>query len=331
MLGQAAVGSGGYGPHPLFKKLMRNTKFKNLFINIYADWLNSYFLREVELSHFDAMKDQLDPFIAEFDDRWPNTYPWESGTAEGRSLISTRAGLRREQLRNYYTLGSGRTVILNTDPAKGLIRCNSLLVDENTPGVSPEAPYPWDGSYFKNIPIQLTAVSRDGYRFVGWRVSFSGTPLNLPGSDPANHSQQPVIALSLSASGTKIRGSGVRADSLFGPACLGLRKFGQLAALIHHRRWPVSGDSRSRRRRDTGNCSFQRIHYRTSAGEHPDWGAARLVHAHDGLSVRGSRVFHPPLDQRGGPSEAFLHPRWFGVDVAGELCGGRYKSAGKDL
>ena len=28
--------------------------------------------------------------------------------------------------------------------------------------------YPWEGTYFKDIPFQLTAHPGPGYRFVGW-------------------------------------------------------------------------------------------------------------------------------------------------------------------
>ena len=207
MLTHAIKGVDGYGPHPLFVKLLVNPKFKRMFINTYTDWLNSYFLTAVELAHFDAMKAELEPFIAEFDERWPishESYGWETGTASGRNLISERRNDRREQLRSYFSLGSLRSVILKADASKGLIRCNSMLVDENTPGVSPGSPYPWQRSYFQNMPIELSAVPRDGYRFVGWRVWLNGSPLpSLPGSDPTFYSQNTVITLSLTDSGTR--------------------------------------------------------------------------------------------------------------------------------
>jgi hypothetical protein len=34
----------------------------------------------------------------------------------------------------------------------------------------------WTGTYFKSIPISLTAVPKPGFRFVGW----SGTDLSFP-------------------------------------------------------------------------------------------------------------------------------------------------------
>jgi len=188
-------GSEGYGPHPLLVKLLQNARFKSMFINTYADWLNSRVLSSVELARFDAMKAALAPFIAEYDSRWPNMHAWD-GTAYGREILLRRNGVRRTQLRNAFALGGDRLVTLQTDATQGVIRCNSLVVDRNTPGASTPA-YPWSGTYFQNQPVTLEALPREGYRFVGWQVKVNGVILPPLDSDGAYYSQQTAIILNL--------------------------------------------------------------------------------------------------------------------------------------
>ena len=200
MLAQVLVGNGTYGPHPLLLQLMKNARFKALFIDTYADWLNSRALSSVELSRFDAMKAKLDPFVAEYDFRWPNIHKWsEIGTA--RDILVHRNQARRTQLRNTFTLGGDRAVTLQADATQGVIRCNRLVVDAKTPGVSAQI-YPWSGSYFHNEPITLEALPRDGYKFTGWHVKVDGVDLPPTGANPAFYSQQPVIKLALNATTT---------------------------------------------------------------------------------------------------------------------------------
>lgn len=197
LLAQTLDGSAqGYGPHPLLVELIKNQRFRKLFINTYADWLNTRFNTTVALARFDAMKVELDPHIAEFDHRWPNTHDWAAGTAYGRDLVAQRTALRFTQLRNRFSLGQFRHVSLQADAAKGLIQCNSIAIDENTPGVAGN-PYPWDGDYFQNLPIDLTALPRPGHYFAGWKVLVDGAQLPPLGNDPTVYSRAATITLPL--------------------------------------------------------------------------------------------------------------------------------------
>ena len=50
----------------------------------------------------------------------------------------------------------------------GYVQVNSLLLNENIPGVSSTV-YPWTGNYMNTIPLPLTAIAKPGYRFVEWQ------------------------------------------------------------------------------------------------------------------------------------------------------------------
>ena len=43
-------------------------------------------------------------------------------------------------------------------PGAGKIKLNSIILDE----------YPWCGTYFKDVPVQITALPELGYKFAGW-------------------------------------------------------------------------------------------------------------------------------------------------------------------
>ena len=188
-------GTNGYGPHPLLVKLLDNARFRAMFVNTYADWLNSRVLRSVELARFDAMKAVLDPFIAEYDLRWPGTHNWNS-MSTGRDILSRRNGIRRNQLRSNFGLGSDQVVTLQSDPTQGLIRCNSIVVDADTPGVASSISSV-GGNHFENQPITLEALPRDGYRFVGWQVRVNGANLPPVAGDPVYYSRHPAITVAL--------------------------------------------------------------------------------------------------------------------------------------
>jgi hypothetical protein len=190
----------GYGPHPLLVKLIQNSRFRKLFINTYADWLNTRFETAVALARFDAMKAQLDPFISEFNQRWPNTYNWSTGTSYGRNIVARRKNLRIAQLAANFNLGSTYPVTLKADSQRGLIRCNTFVLDAGTPGANAAQPYPWTGTYFQNQPLDLTALPRDGYRFAGWKVWVNGSLLAPVGGDPSVYSRLEAVSLELGGS-----------------------------------------------------------------------------------------------------------------------------------
>ena len=53
------------------------------------------------------------------------------------------------------------------DVNMGYVQVNTLLLNENIPGVSASV-YPWTGNYMNTIPLPIAAVAKPGYRFVEW-------------------------------------------------------------------------------------------------------------------------------------------------------------------
>lgn len=156
-------------PHPLFVALITNKTFKNHFLNTFADYLNTYFKTEVELAQFDQFLAELEPYLPEYQARWGLNQNWEADKDYALNTVLTREELRRQQLIDNFDLEGCITVSLITNQDFGTIRLNSLLIDENTPGIA--NPNQWEGQYFINIPITLTAIPQLGYTFDHWETN----------------------------------------------------------------------------------------------------------------------------------------------------------------
>lgn len=163
---------GGNPPHRLFKVLIRNEGFLQRFLNTYADWMNTQFSTKVELQHFYRMASELEPYIAEHQARWPIIYNWERGLQTGHEVILRRRSLREQQLLHNFDLPGLATVELHvSDQQQGVLRLNTLLIDSALAGLSvSEDAYPWAGTYFQGVPIELEALPKPGYHFVGWKI-----------------------------------------------------------------------------------------------------------------------------------------------------------------
>lgn len=149
----------------LFRRLLQNTEFKNQFINIVSDQLNSCFKPAYVLEKVDFFNAELSGSRAEHYNRW------RSGGDEGE-VIKTfgrqRPGFVRTHTRSQFGLSENVQLVVSKEGG-GSVKVNSLLIDSNLPGLSDKlSPYPWVGIYFKNIPIKMKAIDTMGYRFSHW-------------------------------------------------------------------------------------------------------------------------------------------------------------------
>src|SRR5690625_6836775 len=85
-----------------------------------------------------------------------------------RACGENRVGHMRSQLTDAFSLGGSRSLTVDvSDPSAGYVRVNSVDLLPSTPGVD-EDPYPLSGTYFRSVPVTLTARPALGYRFVAW-------------------------------------------------------------------------------------------------------------------------------------------------------------------
>ncbi len=149
----------------LFRRLLQNTEFKNLFVNVVSDQLNSCFKNDYISKKVDEFNAKISSSRAEHYNRW------RSGTDQGgviKTFGSQRPGYVRAHTRSEFGLSDNVQLIISKQGG-GSVKVNSLLIDSNLPGLlNSSTPYPWEGTYFKQIPIKLKAIDNVGYRFSHW-------------------------------------------------------------------------------------------------------------------------------------------------------------------
>jgi hypothetical protein len=155
----------------LLRALLENESFRHDFINRFADLLNTAFVPERVVAMVDEIAGSLAPEMPEHIHRY--TQPasmaaWESEVALIRQFAQLRPEFQRQHIVDFFALGGTTGVGLNvSSPEAGAIRINSLLINDQTVGIAGD-PYPWQGIYFQDVPVTLTAVPKIGYRFVEW-------------------------------------------------------------------------------------------------------------------------------------------------------------------
>jgi hypothetical protein len=158
-------GSAQDAPSRLFRRLLINQSFRNLFANVVSDQLNSCFQPTF-------IKNKIDVFNAALaDTRAEHWNRWMSGTDNG-SVMKTFADQRPPYVRVHMQSGLGLEAPATLTVSRsggGLVKVNSVVIDGDTPGITNSLiPYPWIGTFFRNVPITLTALNTPGYAFSHW-------------------------------------------------------------------------------------------------------------------------------------------------------------------
>jgi hypothetical protein len=109
------------------------------------------------LENFD---DQFQPEIGRQRSRWPGSVTqYNSAFQRMYTFADRRADYMRGFIRDKFGIDSDIDVTLRVSPPNsGLIKVNSKSIKT----------FPWHGYYFKNIPLELTAIPKPGYRFERW-------------------------------------------------------------------------------------------------------------------------------------------------------------------
>lgn len=151
-------GTGGRGAL-LLRKLLENPPFRTQFLSRAADLLNTALAPESVVAHIDTLAAELQPDIAHETARWASSTDWQTNVEELRDFARRRPAVLRQHLVERFELG-GTARLTVTPPAtgSGSAAVNGLYVEE----------LPWQGTYFRTIPVQITAAPAPGFRFVGW-------------------------------------------------------------------------------------------------------------------------------------------------------------------
>ena len=121
----------------------------------------------------DSFQDMYEPEIEEHQDRW---YPhlskimWENNIEVMRGFARNRPHALRNHIVGHFNLqGTANLTLGINEPYAGSIQVNSVLIEENQfIKFDSRDVYIWEGTYFKDIPVRIIAISSPGYAFTGW-------------------------------------------------------------------------------------------------------------------------------------------------------------------
>ncbi len=152
----------------LLRSLLTNEDFKNLFINRFADHINSTFRLDRVENILKERYNLLEPHLDEHYRRWNHQGTTLQRKDEMTNFFRERPGIQREHIRKHFNIEKDveLTLIVYNDN-QGYIKCNTLDITPDTPGVNDIA-YPWKGTYFKNVPVTLEAKAKEGHTFDHW-------------------------------------------------------------------------------------------------------------------------------------------------------------------
>jgi len=144
----------------LFRKLMENSSFKNQFINIYSDYLNTIFLPKNLNDKLENTKKGVSKYINQHHQRWSQGHiDWNSEIDRMKVFGDSRSYYAKRHIRSTFNLSRHEEVSVSITPiGSGKVTLNSLSIDNQ-----------WSGDYFPGIPISVSAIPRSGYKFKEWK------------------------------------------------------------------------------------------------------------------------------------------------------------------
>lgn len=166
----------------LLRNLVNNPLFVEEFSNTMADLLNSSFRKEILVNKYNTYTNELEPNRHLQVERWgypsnsetlterysetPSLQKWDELNVALVDYFSSRQRyVYRHFMNRFLFADTARITIDNSATSSGYIQINSLLLSTNTEGFTS---YPWNGLYFKGLPVNLTAYSKRGFRFDSW-------------------------------------------------------------------------------------------------------------------------------------------------------------------
>lgn len=158
---------------------LRNDAFRTLLANHASDLLNTRLEGDAAMARFDAMSTAIEPAMAGQFDRWCSggTTAWRGAITTARTFVRLREDILRAQVRSALSLPGTATLALSASPAgAGRFQLTAVSVDA-----------PFTGIFYQGVPVSVTALPADGYRFTGW----SDTSLG----------DEPSVALTLTGDG----------------------------------------------------------------------------------------------------------------------------------
>jgi hypothetical protein len=144
----------------MFDQMLKNTRFRNYFINRYADLMNTALHIDSIRAMVADIKTQMEPEITRHASRWKyGQGSWFKGIEELLKYAEARIDHARMHVQNEFNLEKQVEITLNVEPpGSGFIQISTI-----TP-----AEHPWTGIYFDGVPVNIKAIPAPGFMFRHW-------------------------------------------------------------------------------------------------------------------------------------------------------------------
>ena len=144
----------------ILRKLLENSDFRTQFVNRFADHLNYSFTEDRVKSCINYYEDMLKPEISRHHDRWNlSSEVWRNQVDRLYNFADNRPQNVRWHLMDKFKAGKTRFVKIQGSKGGQVFLNNYVKVD---------ADKDFEGEYFENYPIQLTAIADKGFVFSHW-------------------------------------------------------------------------------------------------------------------------------------------------------------------
>ena len=144
----------------IIRNLLENDSIKNVYINRFADHLNTLFSAKTVNFKIDSIQNMLKDEMPYHFQKWrsSNIERWERNVQKMKDYASNRPYYVRLHLMDRFDLSDTITVsIQNQDPKAGYVQINSIRVDTS-----------FEGVYFKDAAPSVEAKAKYGYEFLKW-------------------------------------------------------------------------------------------------------------------------------------------------------------------
>lgn len=157
-----------HGLPVLTQALLADEASRTTFVTRLADHLNTTFAADRTVPALDELVEQLEPEVPAHAARWPafgTVADWEERIGSLRTFLHERPARQFADLDARLELGGTSTLTVRPT-AGGRVQVGSIDLGEDAPGLRADEPF--TGTYFRDVPLTLTAMADPGYRFVHW-------------------------------------------------------------------------------------------------------------------------------------------------------------------
>ena len=170
----AGYAPSGYLDDKPMAALMKNADFRRQFVLTFLDMANENFRAERILSLLDEIEAEYTAWADASWERWnanPQDKPFAEQVEELRVFFENRFDYIVPCLAEHFGLtGSLATLSLSADTGEGDPDGASIPISLNTLSLELDGAESWQGQYYTDYPVTLTAQEADGLEFVRWEV-----------------------------------------------------------------------------------------------------------------------------------------------------------------